>query len=169
MGFRTALYLAATVPALALGGCASVGTSTSVSAVARPMTPAPVQSQVAAPAVPALPADADFSTAVAVLANTPGSGVVAVGRTPSTRPEDRVTALALAASPAKPAASAPSRPRAAATPPARPPVPASRPDDLRPVEAAKAEPVACDPVAPVPGCVAPKTVLGDPIIPVRRF
>lgn len=180
--FKSRLLVIALLSA-SVAGCSTFGVKGPIvtSSSTRPAMAAAVQSKPVASA-PVIPEGADFSTAVAMIAQTPGSGVKSVGKaTVGTPDADNSMALALAAiktdsapvvaMPSKPKAK-PSKPKAAATP---------KKETAEPAVAATAEIAAAsvaDPVAPVtcpldgtriPGCVPATTVFGQEVAPVKRF
>lgn len=157
MAFRLPLVLVI-LSITSLAGCATVGSSVSVSSVSRPMPAATAQVATSRRA-PQIPEGSDFSTAVALLAQTEGSGVVAVnGARPSSAlalVEEKPTKKPKKPKPSKKAAVA----AALEAPPAPVTKPAASPDCSIPT------------VPPLPYCAsaAVTTAFGDPIVPVQRF
>lgn len=164
--------------AVPLAGCSTMSLKGQhVASTSRPAMAAAVQSPAPTVAAPVIPEGADFSTAVAMIAQTPGTGVVAVGKTPAVPEAQNTTALALAAiqpklAPIPELTPAPAKPKKSASKKApkvvvEAPAPAAlvSSSDL-PAVAPKTCPLDG---TPAPGCVPAKTVLGEAIVPVKRF
>lgn len=157
MAIRTIRVAIALIGIISLAGCASMGTSNvSVSSLTTPLAVAPEQSLPRIGAPTQIPEGSDFSTAVAMLAQTEGTGIVAVN------PGKSADTLALVDDVQKPPKKRPGTKRAPKhiAPPVRheaeaAPLPAPRP--------------VCTDGSIDPRCPPPVTPWGQPVVPVKRF